>query len=65
MIEAQKHSHTQLKQVTNIELLAEDIMRMKHKRKIMQVLPLFLADYKRPEPKQKGGVRSSCRTDVV
>ena len=27
---------------TNIELLAEDIMKMKHRRKILSVLPLFL-----------------------
>lgn len=28
--------------MTNIELLAEDILRMKHRDKIIQVLPLFL-----------------------
>ena len=29
--------------MTNIELLAEDILRMKHRDKILQALPLFLS----------------------
>lgn len=29
--------------MTNLELLAEDILRMKHRDKILQVLSLFLA----------------------
>ena len=48
--------------MTNIELLAEDILRMKHRDKIMKVLPLFLTPHDpsptTPDAKEKTEVQA-------
>lgn len=43
--------------MTNIELLAEDILRLKHRDKVLQALPLFLS---KREPIDKAVLNSNA-----
>ena len=43
--------------MSNIELLAEDILRMKHRDKILLVLPLFLPPRNSSATAEKGRER--------
>lgn len=48
--------------MTNIELLAEDILRLKHRDKILQALPLFLS--KREPTTDKAVLNSNAPATV-